>query len=105
MKRWWSGPANLAEPPSPRAATVAITIPSAFPCGWPAAASKAARVHGQPMTGAIKPSTNKCNIHDLHATMLCLMGMDHTKLTYRFSGRDMRLTDVYGEVLSPSSHN
>jgi hypothetical protein len=42
---------------------------------------------------------NKVNIHDLHATMLHLLGIDHKKLTYRFSGRDMRLTDVYGEVL------
>ena len=42
---------------------------------------------------------NKCTIHDLHATMLHLMGMDHKRLTYRFSGRDMRLTDVYGEIV------
>jgi hypothetical protein len=42
---------------------------------------------------------NKVTIHDLHATMLHLMGMDHKRLTYRFSGRDMRLTDVYGEVM------
>lgn len=42
---------------------------------------------------------NKCEIHDLHATMLHLMGMDHKRLTYRFSGRDMRLTDVFGEVV------
>ena len=41
----------------------------------------------------------KFMIHDLHATMLHLMGIDHTKLTYRFSGRDMRLTDVYGHVI------
>ncbi|MBM3458606.1 MAG: DUF1501 domain-containing protein [Armatimonadetes bacterium] len=41
---------------------------------------------------------NKMTIHDLHATMLHLLGVDHKRLTYRFSGRDMRLTDVYGEV-------
>lgn len=41
----------------------------------------------------------KFMIHDLHATMLHLMGIDHTRLTYRFSGRDMRLTDVYGHVI------
>jgi len=34
--------------------------------------------------------------HDLHATILQLLGIDHKKLTYRFNGRDMRLTDVYG---------
>ena len=38
-------------------------------------------------------------IHDLHATMLHLLGMDHTKLTYRFGGRDIRLTDVHGNVV------
>jgi hypothetical protein len=38
-------------------------------------------------------------VHDLHATMLHLLGMDHTKLTYRFNGRDMRLTDVYGNLI------
>ena len=42
---------------------------------------------------------NKVEIHDLHATMLHLLGVDHTKLTYRFGGRDFRLTDVFGEVL------
>jgi hypothetical protein len=42
---------------------------------------------------------NKLQIHDLHATMLHLLGIDHTRLTYRFSGRDIRLTDVYGEVV------
>ena len=37
--------------------------------------------------------------HDLHATMLHLLGLDHTKLTYRFNGRNMRLTDVYGTLI------
>jgi hypothetical protein len=41
---------------------------------------------------------NKMHVHDLHATMLHLLGLDHTKLTYRYSGRDFRLTDVHGEV-------
>ena len=39
------------------------------------------------------------SVHDLHATMLHLMGLDHTRLTYRFQGRDFRLTDVAGEVI------
>lgn len=39
------------------------------------------------------------SVHDLHATILHLMGIDHTKLTYRHAGRDYRLTDVYGEVV------
>jgi hypothetical protein len=43
---------------------------------------------------------NKLQMHDLHATILHLLGIDHKQLTYRFSGRDIRLTDVYGEVIS-----
>jgi hypothetical protein len=42
---------------------------------------------------------NKVEVHDLHATMLHLLGMDHKRLTFRFGGRDMRLTDVHGEVV------
>lgn len=41
---------------------------------------------------------NKLEIHDMHATMLHLLGMDHKKMTYRFDGRDMRLTDTHGNV-------
>jgi hypothetical protein len=43
---------------------------------------------------------NKVEIYDLHATMLHLLGIDHKRLTYRFGGRDMRLTDVHGEVIT-----
>ena len=42
---------------------------------------------------------NKCHIHDWHATILHLLGLDHTKLTYRYAGRDFRMTDVYGNVV------
>ncbi len=44
---------------------------------------------------------NKVHINDLHATILHLMGIDHTKLTYRYSGRDYRLTDVSGNIVRP----
>jgi uncharacterized protein DUF1501 len=46
-----------------------------------------------------KSVEHRVSIHDLHATMLCNLGIDHTKLTYRYAGRDFRLTDVYGEVV------
>jgi hypothetical protein len=46
-----------------------------------------------------KVAQDRVTIHDMHATLLHLLGIDHTKLTYRFSGRDIRLTDVYGEVM------
>jgi hypothetical protein len=42
---------------------------------------------------------NKVHVHDLHATILHLMGFDHEKLTYRYAGRDFRLTDVHGSVV------
>jgi len=42
----------------------------------------------------------KCHIHDWHATILHLLGLDHERLTYRYAGRDFRLTDVHGNVLS-----
>ena len=43
---------------------------------------------------------NRIHVHDLHATILHLLGMDHERLTYRYSGRDFRLTDVHGRVVS-----
>ena len=43
---------------------------------------------------------NKVHIHDLQATILHCMGMDHTRLTHRFQGRDYRLTDVHGNVVN-----
>mgnify|MGYP003862986323 CR=1 FL=1 len=42
---------------------------------------------------------DKVHFHDLHATVLHLLGMDHKRLTYRHAGRDFRLTDVHGEVI------
>jgi hypothetical protein len=42
---------------------------------------------------------DKVHLHDLHATILHLLGLDHLRLTYRYGGRDFRLTDIYGEVI------
>jgi hypothetical protein len=42
---------------------------------------------------------NRVHIHDLHATILHLLGLDHERLTYRYAGRDFRLTDVHGKVV------
>jgi hypothetical protein len=42
---------------------------------------------------------NRVHMHDLHATILHLLGIDHLQLTYRYAGRDFRLTDVYGNVV------
>jgi len=61
---------------------------------------KGGTVYGATDEYGYKAVEDRCDIHDLHATMLHLLGVDHTKLTFRFSGRDFRLTDVYGEVLT-----
>ncbi|MCA9046621.1 MAG: DUF1501 domain-containing protein, partial [Planctomycetaceae bacterium] len=43
---------------------------------------------------------NRVHVHDLHATILHLLGIDHTQLTYRYSGRDFRLTGLWGNVVT-----
>jgi len=47
-----------------------------------------------------KAVENKVHMHDLHATLLHLLGLDHLRLTYRYAGRDFRLTDVHGKIVS-----
>lgn len=61
---------------------------------------KGGTIYGATDEYGYKVVENRCEIHDLHATILHLLGIDHKRLTYRFSGRDFRLTDVYGEVLT-----
>ena len=56
-------------------------------------------VHGATDEFGFAAVENKVHVHDLHATILHLMGIDHEKLTYRYSGRDFRLTDVSGVVV------
>jgi len=60
---------------------------------------KGGTVYGMTDEYGYKVVENRCEIHDLHATMLHLLGLEHTRLTFRFGGRDMRLTDVAGEVI------
>jgi hypothetical protein len=55
--------------------------------------------YGETDEWGYKAVAGKVEMHDLHATMLHLLGIDHTRLTVRFGGRDMRLTDVHGEVV------
>ena len=67
---------------------------------WMAGAKiKGGQIIGSSDEFGYKAEEQPVSVHDLHATMLHLMGVDHTRLTYRFNGRDMRLTDVYGEVI------
>lgn len=62
---------------------------------------KGGTVHGETDDYGYHAISNKVEIYDLHATILHLLGVDHTRLTYRFSGRDVRLTDVHGQVVRP----
>jgi hypothetical protein len=60
---------------------------------------KGGTIHGRTDDYGYKVVEDKVEIHDLHATMLHLLGLDHKRLTFRFGGRDMRLTDVKGQVV------
>jgi hypothetical protein len=60
---------------------------------------KGGMTYGSTDDFGFKAAENPVHVHDLHATILHLMGIDHTKLTYRYSGRDFRLTDVAGKVV------
>jgi hypothetical protein len=55
--------------------------------------------YGQTDEFGFRAVEDRVSIHDLHATLLHVMGIDHEKLTYRYAGRDFRLTDVYGQVM------
>ena len=59
---------------------------------------KGGSTHGSTDAFGFKAVDNPMHIHDLHATLLHLMGIDHERLTYRHAGRDFRLTDVHGDV-------
>ena len=60
---------------------------------------KGGQAHGATDDFGFQAVTDKVHIHDLHATILNRMGLDHERLTYRYAGRDFRLTDVSGYVV------
>ncbi len=60
---------------------------------------KGGHVHGATDEFGFKAVDKPVHVHDLHATILHLLGLDHEELTYRYSGRDFRLTDVHGKVV------
>ncbi len=69
---------------------------SSWLCG---AGVKSGTVHGATDEHGIQVAEGPVHVHDFHATILHLMGLDHTRLTYRHGGRDYRLTDVHGKVV------
>jgi uncharacterized protein (DUF1501 family) len=73
--------------------------PESF-CAWMAGGGvKGGLMHGETDEFGFRPVSGKVHLHDLHATILHLLGLDHERLTWRHLGRDFRLTDVYGEVV------
>jgi hypothetical protein len=71
-------------------------------CAWMAGGGvKGGYVQGTTDEFGYDVAEGKVHVHDLHATMLHLLGFNHEKLTYRYNGRDFRLTDVFGEVVKP----
>jgi hypothetical protein len=73
--------------------------PFGFTVWFAGGGTKGGTIYGATDEYGYKAIENRCEIHDLHATMLHLLGMDHKRVTFRFGGRDMRLTDVYGEII------
>jgi hypothetical protein len=59
---------------------------------------KAGHVHGETDELGFNIVSDPVHVHDLHATLLHLLGLEHTRLTFRFQGRDYRLTDIHGNV-------
>ncbi|MFO0922595.1 MAG: DUF1501 domain-containing protein [Pirellulales bacterium] len=69
---------------------------------WIAGAGvKPGMVYGESDEHGIEVGRDPVHVHDFHATLLHLLGLDHTRLTYRYSGRDYRLTDIHGKLIHP----
>ncbi len=75
--------------------------PNAFTMWFAGGGMKPGLSYGETDDFAFNVIKGKVHVHDLNATLLHLLGFDHTKLSYRFQGRDFRLTDVHGEVIKP----
>ena len=78
------------------AAAIIILMPTR--CGWQEEGS--ARIDLWRTTSGFAPVADRVHVHDMQATILRLLGLEHTKLTFRFQGRDFRLTDVEGKVVT-----
>jgi arylsulfatase A-like enzyme len=72
-----------------------------FPMWFAGGGVKKGLVHGETDAFGFAPVSGRVHVHDVQATVLHLCGIDHKKLTFRFQGRDFRLTDVHGELMTP----
>jgi len=62
--------------------------------------AKGGYVHGATSETGLDVVEKEMHVHDFHATLLHMLGFDHERLTYRYAGRDFRLTDVHGRVVT-----
>ena len=73
--------------------------PNCFTMWFAGGGMKPGTTFGESDEFGFNATKDKVHVHDMHATILHQLGFDHTRLTYRFQGRDFRLTDVSGEVV------
>lgn len=95
----WGGEFGRTPMGEPRETTGRDHHVDAFTMWMAGGGTRAGHVHGNTDELGFGPVEGKVHVHDLHATILHLLGLNHKQLTYRFQGRDFRLTDVHGEVV------
>ena len=94
---WWGG--EFGRTPTVQGTDGRDHHPHAFTMWLAGGGVKAGFSHGLTDDYGFYPVEDKVHIHDLHATILQLLGLEHERLTYRFGGRDFRLTEVQGNVV------
>ncbi len=94
---WWGG--EFGRTPCVQGSNGRDHNPEGFTMWLAGGGAKAGLRYGATDEFGYYAAENKVHIHDLHATILHLLGLDHEQLTYRYAGRDFRLTDVYGDVV------
>lgn len=94
---WWGG--EFGRTPTAQGGDGRDHNPHGFSMWFAGAGVKGGHVHGATDDYGWYAVQDKVHMHDVHATILHLLGMDHERLTYRFAGRDFRLTDVAGRVV------
>ena len=94
---WWSG--EFGRTPFAQGVEGRDHNPFGFSCWLAGGGIRGGTIYGATDEYGYKAIENRVEMHDLHATILHLLGIDHERLTYRFSGRDMRLTDVAGRII------
>ena len=96
----WGGEFGRTPMGEPRETTGRDHHVDAFTMWMAGGGLRAGHIHGATDELGFGPTDGRVHVHDLHATMLHLLGLDHKQLTFRFQGRDFRLTDVHGELVT-----